>query len=222
MDFQSILDADVRPSPDLRDVPSDPALRRVAAATRALVEADARLKRALALVEQIRKRRTELSTVVLPELMDTIGLDSFGVAEAGCDVVIETQYHAVIRADWPPEARQAAFDHLDALGRGDMIKSTIALELPREEYHRAEELVDAIKLWLRHKRLDATPTLRLDVHHATLTAFVRDYMEQPRDPHAPVNDGGVRMNLATLGATVLRVCRIVLRKASKPARGRRR
>jgi hypothetical protein len=221
MDFNAILEADLQPPPDLSSAPTDPSLRRIATAAQALFVADQRLKRAEALVEAIKRRRTDLSTKVLPELMDTAQTDSLGLSGANADVIVETMYHAVIRADWPEAQRQSAFEHLDELGGGDLIKSIIAIQLPRDAYDQAVELLIAIKLWLKHKKLDAVPTLRLDVPWASLTAFVRDWMERPIDAHASVG-GAPTLNLTRLGATVMRVCRVVMRKAPKQTRGRRR
>lgn len=212
----------VPPLLDVTRAPTDQATRRVAAAARELALADARLKRAEALCEQVRQRRNHLATKVLPELMDSAGQDRAGLPDMGCDVVVEPVCSAVIRADWPLDKREAAFAHLEALGAGDLVRATLVVEFAREDLPLARRLHEAVVKWLAQRRgAEPAVSLNMGVHWKTLTSWLANHLarEQEHDPHAaPRNTPAV--DLETLGATVGRICRVVPRKKDKPVRVR--
>lgn len=201
-------------------MPRNPALQSLATAAHTLAVADANLKRAEALVAAIKQRRQRLATKVLPELFDQLQTDHWGLNDLNCDIIVENYYHAVIKADWPDAQRKAAFAHLEELGAGDLIKAEMTITFQREDLEAAKELEVAIKLWLKTKKLDIAPMLNLNVPWATLTAFVKSEMEKPIDPHAAPSDKP-KMNLEKLGATVGRICKIVMRKVATKTRTRK-
>jgi hypothetical protein len=201
--------------------PTDGALRQIATASRQLAVADARLKRAEALCDVIRARRTKLAMKTLPELFDTAQTDRAGLPEMNCDVVVENFYHAAIKTDWPTDDRQKAFDHLEALDAGSLVHATLSVEFDKADLLIAKKLREVITNYLATANSSATHTLNMAVNWRTLTSWVRDYVETPRDPHAAATNQPI-FRPEVIGATIGRICKIVPRKPPRQSRGRRK
>lgn len=197
-------DAGEPPAVDPARIPDDPALRRVALGTRRLIQLDAALARAEALAERIRAERRTLATRVLPDLLDELGVDRVGVPTANLDLVVQTDYHASIKVDAPD--RDASFAHLTALGGGDLIKATVVVAFAREDLPLARQFLHHANEWLRGVGRGTT-RLDLGVHWATLTNWLRAELTTPRR----AGDNRPPVDLARLGATVERVCRVAPR-----------
>jgi len=203
--------------------PTDGALRQIATASRKLAIADARLKRAEQLCDTIRARRTQLAMKTLPDLFDTAQTDRAGLPEMNCDVVVENYYHAAIKTDWPTEDRQKAFDHLEALDAGSLVRATLSVDFDKADLPHAQELRKLIAEWLNnHHTINAVSTLDMAVNWRTLTSWVRDYVETPRDPHAATQTNQPVFHPELVGATIGRICKIVPRKPPRQSRGRRK
>jgi hypothetical protein len=201
--------------------PTDGALRQIATASRQLAIADARLKRAEALCDAIRARRTQLAMKTLPDLFDTAQTDRAGLPEMNCDVVVENYYHAAIKADWPTDDRARAFDHLEALDAGSLVRATLSVDFDKADLPIAKRLREIVNDFLHTARIATPATLDLAVNWRTLTSWVRDYVETPRDPHAtPTN--APKFQPEVIGATIGRICKIVPRKPPRQSRGRRK
>jgi hypothetical protein len=221
--MQDLFAADAPAPLDASAAPTDEATRRVATAARALAAADARLARAEALCEAVRKRRNDLATRVLPALMDSVGQDRCGLPDMNCDVVVEPFYAAAIKADWPPERREAAFQHLEELGGGDVVRAELSVQFRKEDLPAARRLLQAVDTWVNKARVDAVTSLDLSVHWKTLTSWLTAHLEseRARDPHLP-EPNTPRLDLDLLGATVGRKAKVVRRKDKPAVRGRRR
>src|SRR5690349_1814236 len=99
---------------DLSSLPDDQrtaVLRTKATELRQVTEDVERLTNEL---ELLTKRRTELETRILPDLMDQFGVDSLGLPDANADLIVRDYVHASIKKDLPPEEREAAFAELEA------------------------------------------------------------------------------------------------------------
>jgi hypothetical protein len=201
--------------------PTDGALRQIATASRQLAIADARLKRAEQLCDSIRARRTQLAMKTLPDLFDTAQTDRAGLPEMNCDVVVDNYYHAAIKTDWPTEDRQRAFDHLEALDAGSLVRATLSVDFDKDDLPIAKKLREIAVHFLATANVSATPTLDMAVNWRILTSWVRDYVETPRDPHAATTNQPV-FHPELIGATIGRICKIVPRKPPRQSRGRRK
>ena len=204
-------------------IPPDSALRTVASAVKELAEADLRLKRAEALCVAIQARRTRLATKVLPELMDGIQQDIVGLPSMNIDVVVEPFYHAAIKADWPHEKREVAFNHLETLGGGDLVKAEVSIGFNKEDLPIAKQVIKLVKHYLDTANVSAVTSLDMSVNWRTLTSWMRAEIEKPMDPHAaPTNRP--KLNPDLIGGVVGRVCRIVPRGdgGGRKVRGRKK
>lgn len=148
------------------------------------------------LEERLKEANEALSKVyyeILPDLMAQAGVAQITVEAWGNmpRVVAKAKpyYHANIAANWPPEKRQAALGWLEENGHGDLIKTEVAANFPRGEHAKALEFARLAK------KAGATPALKETVHFQTLTAWLREQVEDKR----------VLPPLETLGATIGRV-----------------
>lgn len=221
MGLEDLFAEDVAPPLDAAAIPDDSALRTIARAARELAVVDARLKRIEALAEAARTRRHKLATRVLPELLDAAGVDTFGLSESNCDVVVSTRYHAAIKVDWDDVRRANAFHHLEERGGGDLVKAELAVSFAKEDLAPAKVLLALCQEWIKKKNLEAGTTLDLSVNWRSLTSWVREEMERPTDPHAQPSNMPP-LDLDRIGASAWRECAIVPRKVKKPGRGRAR
>ena len=151
-------------------------------------------------IKDAKAEAADIRTKKLVDLMAEVGVDRVGLPAEGnypaCDAELKPYYHAVISADWEPERRQAAFAWLDSAGHGDLIKTAITILIPRDDRAMAK----SIELYL--EQCGVSYTAQLDVPWNTLTAFVREQIENyHRTPP-----------LETLGATVGQVVKLKARK----------
>jgi hypothetical protein len=198
--------------------PANTPLATLTATARELALADQRLKRAEALVEAIRTRRTRLATKVLPELLDSAQTDTVGLPSMGVDVIVEPFYHAAIRADWPADKRQTAFDHLDALGGGDLVKAELTVSFQKEHLSYAKKLLDKLRDVLSRDQIEAPSGLNMSVHWGSLTSWMRAEIERPIDEHAMASNTP-RLDPELIGGVVMRMAKVVPRVERK-VRGR--
>lgn len=160
-------------------------------------------------LESLEERRKALSSELnalysktLVDALDNAGLDTIGVVAEGnlppYDFELKPFYSAGIAAGWEPERRKDAFDYLESLGEGDLIKTELSLPFPREA--RAEAVALLQELEARGLR----PIAKEAVHGGTLTAWLKNQVEKQR----------FMPDLAKIGGTVGRVVRMKARKVS--------
>lgn len=132
----------------------------------------------------------------LPDLMDQVGVPSITLASEGNlpEVVAKAQpyYHASISAEWPIEQQYKAFKYLEDTGHGDLIKTGVTINFPREEHDKA--------LAFARKMRDAGFTVeeKQSVHFKTLTAWLKEMIEKRK----------VMPDLDIIGGTVGRVVKL--------------
>ena len=124
----------------------------------------------------------------LPDLMFEAGVDKVGLpAEGNLPAMIATLgpfYQANIAAAWPEPKREAAFTWLDDNGHGDLIKTQVSVSLPREARDEAKKLISLLK--------DYHPEIKQSVHSGTLTAWLREQIENGEEmPPLDVIGGNV-------------------------------
>jgi hypothetical protein len=159
---------------------------RLRSAAARLRETIKEVKDAEECLEEAKKRLNELRERTLPDLFAEAGTDSIGLLANGnmpaCDIKLKTRYHAVI----PKENPQPAFEWLEGHGYGDLIKSVFTVRFDRQAHAAAYSfrlLLDREGISFEEKR---------EVHHMTLTAFIKEQTEQH----------GTIIPLDTLGAYI--------------------
>lgn len=185
---------------DMSSFASDDDLSRGKKLAEEFVRVDGQIKQLEALLEQRKARMLELARKEIPEFFDNVlKSDLIGVPETGVDVKVVPYYHSNIRADWPTDQRERAFEWLEREGHGDIIAVTVSCRFRRGEMRDARELEKLI----RDSRFGNTnpPTLEMGVPWNTLTALVKEQIES-----------GHAVPLDTLGATVARTAKIVKRR----------
>jgi hypothetical protein len=211
-----ILEATAPTSLSLDQMPTDEQSRIIAIKAQELVDKEAEIAKAEIALDKLKRERHELAARVLPELMDQAQTDNIGVPASNTDIKLVQEYHASIKADWPDERREAAFEHLRELDAEELITANVTLTFPRDHFAMAERFASAAREWLNKAR---TNSVRIDfkqtVHHGTLTAFVRDYVQTPIDLNAPPR---VSLDFDKLGATAHRICKVIPRQGNPSKR----
>lgn len=129
---------------------------------------------------QLAAKKEALKTMFrdeLPDLMDSIGSRSIELAGEGNQppfiAKLVPYYYANIAADWPDEKKKAAFDWLTVNGHGDLIKTNVAIPFKREDRLKALALVEKLVAEMK-----LSPTVKEEVHFMTLTAWLREQVEE--------------------------------------------
>ena len=175
-----------------------------------------------------KKLKTELAHKTLPDIMLDMGSDSLGLLDAGVDIVLADYAHANIPKDWEEERRDAAFEHLEYLGAGDLVKSIMTIPAGKGDMEAmralvslikvamendADSLLDSVTDWVENDELaehlqpvSASVSLELAVPWNSLTAFVKEHSAKKLGPDDPV------LNVDAIGATIGKVVKIKKRK----------
>jgi len=208
---------------DLSSAPSDQQTSNLRRRCQELVDAEARLARAETLVEAIKARRTLLATRLLPEMMDAAQTDTIGLPEAGVDVVVQPFVAASIPKDWDDARREQAFQVLENLGGGSLVKAALAVDFPKEDLATAQELRSAVALFLKQKYGNRPPppvVLDMSVHHGTLTSWLRGELEA-RAERAADGLNVPAVDFSEIGATIGRICKVKKRREKSSSRKKR-
>lgn len=128
----------------------------------------------------------------IPDTMDKIGTNVFGVPGTRTEVRLTPFYHASI----PEASREDAFNWLEENEHGDLIKNAMKVEFNREDAEAAKRIFDRVKQMLAQEEINAKPVMDKSVHWKTLTSFVKEQVEE-----------GNVLPLGILGATVGRVAK---------------
>lgn len=186
---------------DVSGVPSDSDMEKLRKVCKNLVDTDTEIRDLESRINDLKKDRQELQTKTIPSVMERIGIDRFGLAEAGVDVVLEPYYHANISKDWDDEKRDAAFAHLKELDGEDLVKTVLSVSAGRETYDKMEQLRSRVVQMLAELDLDASVVMDLSVAWSSLTSFVKE-----------VHQKGAVINTEKLGATIGQIVKIKKRK----------
>lgn len=142
-----------------------------------LSEKQAEYEQAITNLEaQIKQQKEELQrlkTGTIPDFMDEIGMQSFTLKD-GRQISVEPFYQGSIKEAKKAEAHQWLIDN----GYGDIIKATVTVTLPREEFEYAQELCDELS------RRGYNASSKMAVHGMTLKGWIRMMSEEGEDfPH---------------------------------------
>lgn len=118
-------------------------------------------------LETAKKLVDRFETQDIPSALQDMGISKFTTSE-GVEVKCET----VIRASIPKTNTIPALNWLIANGHEGLIKQELKVNLPRNDFAKADELVGIIKE--HHNEVDR----KMSVHPQTLSKFVRDEKEK--------------------------------------------
>jgi hypothetical protein len=146
------------------------------------------------LEERTKARRRDLRTLLeedLPAAMMEAGVDQVGVEATGnhppFEVRLKPYAAASISSDWPSELRARAFQALAEHDADDLIKVTVSFSFSKGKRQQALEFarqVRDVNGW--------EPSIKEEVHHSTLSAWLRDCVKNGR-PTPPLDLIGGRM-----------------------------
>lgn len=129
--------------------------------------------------ERLSSAKEDLRTITrstLPDLMAQAGMPRLTIQAEGnnpaYEIKVQPFARASIAASWPHEKREEAFSWLDEHGHGDLIKTVIAIELPKEERLGALELIGKLR------GLGFEPTIEQAVHHGTLSKWLKEMIKR--------------------------------------------
>jgi hypothetical protein len=125
-------------------------------------------------LSKINAKLLELTRQEIPEVMDGIGSKITLNAEGNhpeINVKVAPFYSANIQAGWDDERKAAAFKWLEENGHGELIKTEVGVAFPREDRKKAVEFLKAVE------KMGLNPSLKASVHFMTLTAWLREQVE---------------------------------------------
>tara|TARA_B100000963_G_C22422891_1_gene578471 strand:+ start:143 stop:748 length:606 start_codon:yes stop_codon:yes gene_type:complete len=121
------------------------------------------------LLKTLKSERQKLSTQMIPDLMDEMGVERVDV-----DGLTVTKKQ-IVAASIPVDKRELAFDWLRERGLDDIIKNDVVCSFGRGQDNLAKDA-----FWtLKDKGLE--PSTKTHIHPMTLKAFVKDRVEQGQD-----------------------------------------
>lgn len=209
----SVLDEVLGGGGGFTRAPTEEESASLAAMGRRLLEAERAIEDLETALAERRAERQKLVREEMPAYMQAIGQDRVGLPDSEVDLVLEPYYYANIAADWDPARRRRAFEWLEEHGGGDLIKLNLTYGFRRGEAALARwlrNLVGAFTRLLPGDPVDLPePTVREEVHHQTLTAWLRERVE-----------AGDEVDLEVLGATVGSVVKV--RSRPRARTGKRR
>jgi len=132
------------------------------------------------LEDQSRRATAALNNLLrqeLPDLFDQAGTSRVDIPANGNNpgfrATLQPYFNANIAAGWSEEKRQRAFEWLEQHGHGDLIKTTVTIDFPREERAAAEAFVARFT----EDNPDLNPAIRETVHKQTLTKWLKDQVQ---------------------------------------------
>jgi len=140
----------------------------------------------LDLEDQLKALRAEIRVIksqTLPELFYEARVDHIGIPAEGnrpaVDAKLRKEYKASIPESWPDNKRATAFATLDELDLSDLQKITFTVIFEAGNRDSADQFRDM----LTHQQLDFS--VKRAVHHATLSAALRERCESGHVPSLP-------------------------------------
>lgn len=174
----SIFDELADEAADLSSAPTDEQMALLRDKCVEMTEADAEVSRLERELDAAKEKKNTLAHKELPDLFAQMGLDRFGlpdVGEFGADVILSPYFKASIPADWSDEQKKIAFDHLEEIGGGDLIKVEVKFLLGKGESELARQLRDAVAQWAEHAEVSIPePNISQGVPWNSLTSFVKE------------------------------------------------
>lgn len=100
-------------------------------------------------VSRLKERYERARTDVIPTFMVENNIPSITLGAEGnyppYECVAKPYYRANIAADWEPKRREEAFEYLESLGEGDLIKTSVTFYFSREESGMVAPFLKAVR-----------------------------------------------------------------------------
>ena len=174
----SVFDELAAEAADLSAAPTDEQMAVLREKCVEMVEADKEVARLERELEEAKEKKNYLAHKELPDIFGRMGLDRFGmpdVGEFGADIVMSPYFKASIPAEWPDDQKKIAFDHLEEIGGGDLIKVEVKFLLGKGESELARRLDQAVALWAAENEESVPPaSISQGVPWNSLTSFVKE------------------------------------------------
>lgn len=180
-------------------IPSGDVMAKIYEGAEQLASIEAKMAELRQELERLNDDRSRLASKTLPELFDQVHTDHFGVPGWNADIVLEGVVHAAIKKEWPDEQQEAAFQEMERIGGGDLVRVRMMIDFDKKELEVAYAVVNYLRQWNEFQNRPIV--LEKTVPWNTLTKFVKEMVKKR-----------VPMDLDKLGAQVFRHCRIVWRK----------
>jgi len=116
-------------------------------------------------LKSLKQERQKLSTQMIPDLMDEMGVERVDV-----DGLTVTKKQ-IVAASIPVENKQEAFAWLRVRGLDDIIKNDVSCSFGRGQDNMAKDAMATLS------ERGLSPSLKTHVHPMTLKAFVKDRVE---------------------------------------------
>ena len=189
--------ADIADEADLSAAPKDNDIQNVRDIAQEMLDLDTKIAERNKITAELQSRRSEIADRILVDAMMEFGLDSLGMPDANCDILLQPWARASIPKGWPDDQRKESFDYLESIDAGDLVKNTVTFNFGRGDHNIMKSFLEAVK------QLEEAPSPEIDttVQHGTLTAFVKRQLAE-----------GQPLDLAKLGATVGNAVKIKMRK----------
>jgi hypothetical protein len=162
-------------------------------------------------VERAKAERKKLMEEIIPAKMASMGMRVIGVPNTEIYCHITPYVHANISKEWPKEQQDAAYQWLEENEHGDLIKNSMRLDFNKEDAEPAKRIYNRVKQMLAEEGIYAELSMVKQVHHGTLTSFIKERLE-----------AGEELPLVTLGATVGEVVKFKDTPDGKKAKSRRK
>jgi hypothetical protein len=149
-------------------------------------------------ISELNQTKRNLIFDALPTMFMQVGLNRLEIAAQGnlpaYEAKLNDHYHAVIKSDWPSNQRKAALQWVRKHKLGDIIKTTLTIELGLGQDKLLKKVLAALT------KLGVVPTIEETVPWKTLTAVVKERFQDGK----PLSD----KDLTTLGATVSKMVKL--------------
>ena len=149
-------------------------------------------------ISELNQTKRNLIFDALPTMFMQVGLNRLEIAAQGnlpaYEAKLNDHYHAVIKSDWPSSQRKAALQWVRKHKLGDIIKTTLTIELGLGQDKLLKKVLAALT------KLGVVPTIEETVPWKTLTAVVKERFQDGK----PLSD----KDLTTLGATVSKMVKL--------------
>jgi len=147
-------------------------------------------------IGDLKRVRQGLIFDTLPTMFMQIGLNHLGVAAQGnmpaYEAKLQDHYHAVISSEWSEEKKSAALKWAHKRKLGDLIKTTVTVELGLGQARTIKKLLDALK------KMRITPKIEETIPWQTLTAYVKERYKAGK----PLSDEDLRTICASVNKVV--------------------
>lgn len=179
-------------------------VNELTAAANALLQAEAATEAAEADLKTAKEKERVMREETLPAMMRELGVEKMTL-EDGNEITVKQEVYASV----PEHRKDAAYGWLEDNGYGGLIKTAITLEFGKDEFEKAQALVDELAT------LGYTDVLvDRNVNPQTLKAFLRERLAEPKTEFTEeeLAEGQSALSLELFGARAVDTAKVKLKK----------